>query len=462
MMAYTGTTNYGFQKPDKENAFTVNDLNNALDKIDETIKDESPSALSVDVDEDMNLIVKLTNGKGSEIEGSTSLARLTGMLIITDTILYTNMTVIKTSNNQSFYNGPIEPCEIECGSGSFKITITQFGNTLEKIQQVSGETVLDLSNDFVTVTPQAGTVSWSIGDVPINSSTDTIKVLKDKTSIVKVIFGKWDNAHDITATKSTTFASDMTIDNDYSDVYYITSSGTFTIPLSKTYEYIMCGGGGGGGGGASGYRSDATYGGPSGGNGGDGGYGGGTGGAKGTGGLFDDSGSHVGVSGGNGGATIFNNHSVSGGNGGSYGRHLNTSQDGGDGGSGGGGSSMNIYGSYISGGTAGSAGRGGTIGTSTIVQPTSGGKGGIPEVSAITWVSNIGRGGNGGRGGSVSRNNYANGGSSGTGGYGFDGYGRGGSGGNGGSARFSTSTTYNSGTNGSTGSNGCVAIRVVL
>ena len=37
-MGYTGTTNYGFQKPAKENAFTVDDLNNALDKIDETIK----------------------------------------------------------------------------------------------------------------------------------------------------------------------------------------------------------------------------------------------------------------------------------------------------------------------------------------------------------------------------------------------------------------------------------------
>lgn len=46
MMAYTGTTNYGFQKPAKENAFTVDDLNNALDKIDETIKDLSDNASS--------------------------------------------------------------------------------------------------------------------------------------------------------------------------------------------------------------------------------------------------------------------------------------------------------------------------------------------------------------------------------------------------------------------------------
>lgn len=37
-MGYVPTTNYGFQKPEKTNAFNVDDLNNALDKIDETIK----------------------------------------------------------------------------------------------------------------------------------------------------------------------------------------------------------------------------------------------------------------------------------------------------------------------------------------------------------------------------------------------------------------------------------------
>ena len=47
-MGYTGTTNYGFQKPAKENAFTVDDLNNALDKIDETIKSQSDNASSSD------------------------------------------------------------------------------------------------------------------------------------------------------------------------------------------------------------------------------------------------------------------------------------------------------------------------------------------------------------------------------------------------------------------------------
>lgn len=47
-MGYTGTTNYGFQKPAKENAFTVDDLNNALDKIDETIKTQSDSTSSGD------------------------------------------------------------------------------------------------------------------------------------------------------------------------------------------------------------------------------------------------------------------------------------------------------------------------------------------------------------------------------------------------------------------------------
>ena len=70
MMAYTGTTNYGFQKPAKENAFTVDDLNNALNKIDETIKGESVEQVSVDLDDDMNLKVELTKGNGSKQSGS--------------------------------------------------------------------------------------------------------------------------------------------------------------------------------------------------------------------------------------------------------------------------------------------------------------------------------------------------------------------------------------------------------
>ena len=69
-MAYTGTTNYGFQKPTKENAFTVDDLNNALDKIDETIKGESVEQVSVNLDDDMNLKVELTKGDGSKQSGS--------------------------------------------------------------------------------------------------------------------------------------------------------------------------------------------------------------------------------------------------------------------------------------------------------------------------------------------------------------------------------------------------------
>ena len=66
-MGYTGTTNYGFQKPAKENAFTVDDLNNALDKIDETIKDESIVDANVDLDEEsMEFKIELTKGSGTK------------------------------------------------------------------------------------------------------------------------------------------------------------------------------------------------------------------------------------------------------------------------------------------------------------------------------------------------------------------------------------------------------------
>ena len=61
-MGYTGTTNYGFQKPAKENAFTVDDLNNALDKIDETIKARDDAQNTKNTEQDNNI-----NGKQDKL-----------------------------------------------------------------------------------------------------------------------------------------------------------------------------------------------------------------------------------------------------------------------------------------------------------------------------------------------------------------------------------------------------------
>lgn len=82
-MGYTGTTNYGFQKPAKENAFTVDDLNNALNKIDETIKGESVEQVSVDLDDDMNLKVELTKGDGSKQSGSMPFPDINSIELVT-------------------------------------------------------------------------------------------------------------------------------------------------------------------------------------------------------------------------------------------------------------------------------------------------------------------------------------------------------------------------------------------
>lgn len=82
-MGYTGTTNYGFQKPAKENAFTVDDLNNALNKIDETIKGESVEQVSVDLDDDMNLKVELTKGNGSKQSGSMLFPDINSIELVT-------------------------------------------------------------------------------------------------------------------------------------------------------------------------------------------------------------------------------------------------------------------------------------------------------------------------------------------------------------------------------------------
>lgn len=64
-MGYTGTTNYGFQKPAKENAFTVDDLNNALDKIDETIKARDDAQNTKNIEQDSVIAGKVAIAQGA-------------------------------------------------------------------------------------------------------------------------------------------------------------------------------------------------------------------------------------------------------------------------------------------------------------------------------------------------------------------------------------------------------------
>ena len=445
-MGYTGTTNYGFQKPAKENAFTVDDLNHALDKIDETIKDESIKSVSLDTDENDNLILKIIKNNNQDYTDQVSLAAISGSLVVNETMATANMTITKTATSQQIYNGAVTSQTIPTGAGSFKVKITQFGSTIEKDVQVSGETLLDLSADVVTVTPKSSAISWSINNVSI-PSVSAIKVIKGITKTVKLVFGNWNDGSEISYSVSQSFDSNVTINTSYSDPKIISTSGNFIVPKSAQYEIVLTGGGGGGSGGGA----AATYG-------GNGGYGGYvyavrtnltindsipvTIGAGGAGGAGQVSGSTPSGSGSPGGTTIFGSYQAEGGAGAEV--RNQGSNHGGAGGDGSNGKNMSIF------GQSKSYGEGAGWGYSTTQSPS-----GTAGESGITWLNNVGKGGDGGRRGSNS--NY--GGYGGDGGYGFyyktDYYGMGGWGGSGG---YKTSN----GDKGSPGTNGAVAIRMVV
>lgn len=66
-LGYKNTANYGFKKPDATNVFSVNDLNNALDAIDGTIKESNDdlSAYKTETDSVLDDVV------GNDVETIT-------------------------------------------------------------------------------------------------------------------------------------------------------------------------------------------------------------------------------------------------------------------------------------------------------------------------------------------------------------------------------------------------------
>ena len=237
-----------------------------LDKIDETIKDESIKSVSLDTDENDNLILKIIKNNNQDYTDQVSLAAISGSLVVNETMATANMIITKTATSQQIYNGAVTSQTIPTGAGSFKVKITQFGHTIEKDIQVSGETLLDLSEDIVSVTPQSEAISWSIDNTPIPSVEQT-KVIKGYSTTIKLVFGNWSDGSEIYNSVTQVLNSNFTTNFKTSATKYITESGTFIVPKTATYEYVMCGGGGGGAGGGG---SGSDY--P--GNGGNGGAGG--------------------------------------------------------------------------------------------------------------------------------------------------------------------------------------------
>ena len=309
------------------------------------------------------------------------------------------------------------------------------------------------------------------------------------------------------ASSSFTFNADTVISHEYSNVYEITASGTFIVPVTGEYEIVAIGGGGGGGGGGGSILWGSVS--ARGGNGGNGGDGGqikawrqnltknqsinvtiGQGGSGGRGGASNGGTGGTGTA---GGATIFGTTSVSGGKGGSGGSYpsLNRVRQGGNGGRGGNGSNstnMDIFGEAKAYGQGGSGGNGGYLATNNvlIVDPTDGAR--VPPIYLTLlkgyaddfYVDHGGGGGYGGDGGDISESSWGdNSGYTSRGGYGGKGgdgllmrianvttkmYGQGGDGNYGGDYLYnSPSDTYSSkaGNTGRTGAKGYIILRAV-
>ncbi len=331
-MGYTGTTNYGFQKPAKTNSFNVDDLNNALDKIDETIKkiDNIPEGMGLLnlqwlTPDRLNIEGAIFKGQGPNGESFTveggadgraeklvstgrwtvsvehsgtydndkpqivdvesaqsylllyGAATMQGGIVVPVTLASATMKVVNVVTQDVVYNGAFEAKTINTGAGTFDITMTQVGTTQSVRLLVSGQTLLDISEFTVKITiPDVAssiTKQVYVDDVPVGLSSP-IYVLKTASnkSIKLELTKQWVSGELITFKVNQSLSQNVVIGNSYSEVHVIETSGAFVYPIKGSYEVaIMGGGGGGGGGGGKAYSSSSAGAGAGGGGGGSGG-----------------------------------------------------------------------------------------------------------------------------------------------------------------------------------------------
>ena len=458
-------------------------------EIELPLSTDGVESIDMEIDSLNNLNLALIRPNGDRLTDSISLNSISGVLVIggIDKPMATAiLNIVKTATNQQVYNGEVTTEPIPTGAGTIRVTIAQFGETLVKEVTVSGETLLDISEDVITISvPENDSYNWTIEGtpIPVKGPINAIRG-PNSTKQITASWGYWGDGTEMAWTGSYIFSSDFTIEEFHSSVKFITESGNFIVPVTSKYQIVLVGGGGGGGGGAGGYSygSGVTYSG-FGGDGGNGGYiravevdlikdesvlvtigAGGRGGIVGDD-LPDQNGLIVdekvcGTNGSKGGTTIFGSYSAEGGTGGTRGDFNPKSGYNGNGGGGGNGSNgknMDIFGVSKSYGRRGIGG----VGNYYNAQPESVRTLGTDGSSGIDWLSNVGNGGDGGNAG-MQNYNYVRGGSGGSGGYGYNTYGIGGMGGNGTTAQLGPHFNTISGTNGKDGTSGAVAMRTVI
>lgn len=317
-MGYVPTTNYGFQKPEKTNAFNVDDLNNALDKIDETIKkiDNIPDEMGLLnmqwlTPDRLNIEGAIFKGQGPDgqsftIEGGAdgrteklvSHGRWTisvehggsydndkpqvvdveskqsylvmfgasdvlGALVVSDYFIGATIDVTN-SDGTPIYSGKLTPMTLNVGLGQIHVKIVQGGVTDEFDLTVAGKTGIP-SERFINVT-------WSEA---LKTFANAVECMGEKLSTTlledhfctlrnvgteKITFHgneQWSDGQPMTASLNIGIAEDDVVVNiECTDPIIYTSSGTKTLPYAgKTYYVTVIGGGGGG------TRPGRTYGG---------------------------------------------------------------------------------------------------------------------------------------------------------------------------------------------------------
>lgn len=174
-MGYVGTTNYGFQKPERSNSFTVDDMNNGFDKIDETIKavDDNQNSKNASQDEKIATIEAKQNEQGSAIENNKINQLVISDGEVTNSIKITAKTsggdVISNEYNLPKFNlvmsSECTPNSISC-LGTVKVTINKStGTHKDYIKKLVGSSFFAQGENVVTLFRKDGELSltniWS-------------------------------------------------------------------------------------------------------------------------------------------------------------------------------------------------------------------------------------------------------------------------------------------------------------
>ena len=234
-MGYIPTTNYGFQKPEKTNSFTVDDLNNALDQVDAILKEKTDEAIDIAKLKVISFPINLVDGSTYEI--------------------YDEFGIFCQSGDW------INPVQFKSNNGNYVLKIDTFGQKLEYEFELIETTSDNISNLFCKCNIQNIVNKISVGDYFFTSNlkNDSLYIPKGSNSITFSESLKYGDGTDVCEVDNVTITPNQSEVNVIFNITIvpklITSTQNLLIPTGS-YDVMIFGGGGAGsgqGGGGSGY-----------------------------------------------------------------------------------------------------------------------------------------------------------------------------------------------------------------